>query len=185
MLPMNNYHDVFIPTEQGLEYNMVLGVITVALIVVGALLMIWMLCGLPGIPANIPSKKYKKIIAILTWVMFGIVGGAIITGGIGFFNFINYQNKVHEVENNMKHNIEEKYGARLQDRDAVTQQQFVPDDLDQPHNLTLIFTSEDASNPVSKMYSIRFDRNTSEPFASEVPGITAPTAAELELNANQ
>lgn len=149
-----------------------------AFIGVAILIGMWFLSGMPGWGLLKVSTKAHNI---FVWSGLSVASGLAVIGAImGIVTTVegvNEVNKLRDVQTSMEENVAKKYDATL----AVSLGDIpLAEDRDKPNGYTLVFNDEDQEKRVIQRYEIRFDRETSEPFISE---LQAPTANQLEAAA--
>lgn len=185
MLPMNDYRDVFLPTEAAYEAVNMWGWIAGGFTILALAILLWVVIGIPGVPSSLTDKQDKKVMVISFVMATASLVVATVAGVFAVVSHFDYESKVSQVEENMKHNIIEKYDAELKGWGRFSNQPAMLTELDQPRTYTLIFGSEDEPERGEKTYKIRFDRATSEPFVSEINSHPVPTSDELEKAAKK
>lgn len=176
---VTDYQDVF---EETVKYTGAMpGGGTWLVFIFGSLMIgMWFLSGMPGWGpvADRISNKVHNIFCICGVTVVAVLG--VIGAVMGIMNIVeasNEMNKLREVQTSMEENVAKKYDATL----AVSLGDIPPaEDRDKPNDYTLVFNDEDKDKRVIQRYEIRFDRETSEPFISE---LQAPTANQLEAAA--
>lgn len=145
------------------------------LVFIGAAFIIglWFMSGMPGFP-NVSHKAHMAVVWTGCALVVGLGGTGTVMGIMNMVSLVSETNKLEDVRTRMEENVAKKYDALLQV--ALTE---VPsaEDRDKPNDYTLVFNDENKEKQLIQRYEIRFDRETSEPFISE---LDAPTADELE-----
>lgn len=180
-----DYRDVFLPTGAAYEAITMWGGIAGGFLILALAILLWVVMGIPGVPATSTDKQDKKVMVISFTVLTVSLIVATVAGVFTVVSNFDYESKVTQVEENMKHNVMEKYDAELKGWGRFSNQPAMLTELDQPRTHTLIFGSETDPERDEKTYNIRFDRETSEPFITESNAHPAPTADELEKAANK
>lgn len=115
------------------------------------------------------SMSVASVLAVI-----GAIMGIVTT--VGGFNEVD---KLQEVQTRMEENVAKKYDTTLE---VSLGEIPLAEDRDEPNDYTLVFNDENKEKQLIQRYEIRFDRETSEPFISE---LNTPTAAELEAEAKK